>query len=118
MITRNAAISASHCYCQGGGVAVHQGCPAYSYSPTASSGDYDKGDLIIASTINEIDADINTLVAECDCNTNCAETTCSCQAQCPAYCNPNWKILECACYWQCSCNTVCTCNRDCNCEYT
>ena len=132
MITRNAAIAASHCYCQADGSrAGGSGCGAYSYSATAIAGDHDAGDLICAAEINEIEADIDALVAECDCNsyactcdTNCTcHTNCNCVSHCPAYCNPNWKILECSCYWYCSCNLdcgchwYCICDLNCQCEY-
>ena len=126
MITRNAAISALHCYCEAdGAIESHSGCGAYSYSPTATSGDHDAGDLITAANVNEIEADIDTLVAECDCDTNACNCDtycncfgyCNCQNYCPAYCNPNWKILECSCYWYCACNTHCLCNKDCTCDF-
>ena len=132
MITRNATISAHHCYCEADGdIETHSGCGAYSYSPTATASNHDVGAIIYASGINQIEADIDGLIAECDCDAHtctceanapysCTNVShCTCNFYCPAYCNPNWKILECACYAnivRCSCNTACQCNIDCTCD--
>ncbi len=136
MIARNLNISADHVYAPASG---HSGCPSYTYTPTATTGNHDVGDVIYAAGINEIEADIDTLIAECDCDTYaCAcdtrctcDTRCSCNPRCNQYCGCDGQKPVCGCYpthcycWgqcpcnaQCTCNNVCTCDNICNCEYT
>jgi hypothetical protein len=125
--------NAHHCYCQSGGLCgdyhalmtgpYHNGCAAYSFSATASSGNFDAGDVITAATINQIEADIDTLVSACDCNLNNSSQTLTFYCGNASYCAchgqkacTNYNV--CDCNLNCTCNSVCYCHTICYCEYT
>lgn len=117
MVSRNNSINAHHCYCESDGARDPGDTTktGTTLTLTASSGDYDAGDKITAGNINEIDSDIDSLVAQCDCNTysqdicSCDSYSCGCQSDCTC-------VGNCSCEGNCTCNYDCQCNGVCQCD--
>lgn len=113
MVNRNTSINNHHCYCEAdaGRDAGDTTKTGTTLSLTASTGDYDVGDGISAANINEIDTDIDNLVAQCDCDTYAQSTGCSCNTVCTCE-------GDCSCVSQgCGCNTDCLCDDySCSCN--
>lgn len=111
MINRNADINAEHCYCQGqGSIETHNGGAGIGI--TSSTADYDIGDSITAANINEIDADIDGLVAQC----NCDSFACDCETYCNCFYNCGCNTVD-SCPTNCTCDTRCVCYYNCTCDY-
>lgn len=143
-VATNIAINADHCYCEAdGGIEQHDG--GTTLTLTASSGDFDVGDEILAVAINKIDTDINSLIAQvltvqstygCSCDYVCdCDDDCTCVGNCTCYssnctcvsANCTCVSQSCSCDGQkictcqggggCGCNPYCTCNYVCTCNY-
>jgi hypothetical protein len=106
--TKNDAIDADHCYCEGDGdIETHNGGTTLVQSASAVS----VGVLIYADDFTERDDDIDALAAQC------AEVSCSCISDCSqCTCNTNVCTCNAHCSSVCTCNNYCICNFVCTCN--
>lgn len=122
MADRLVNINTIHCYCEADGDRDPGDTTKTGTTLTLTSdkADHNANDPIRASKIQELDTDIDSLVAQCSCDTY----ACSCDLNCDCddVCSNNTDCsnntvcsnnIDCSNNTVCSNNTNCSCNNDC-----